>query len=396
MTNEKRINGVTILGKGNSQSLFNDFARQNVIVNLAKGVKIHAEGAFGDSRLFVVYNDNMDAVELYDEEESPDIVHEYEATAESRGYFGLFIKIDAATCRPYSKRFGIGLYYDESGELVDDETINRSLTHAKAVEEARAAHDKQVKNDFEAQKELARKQYASILKEIGKETYSKDWKQGVKRNITLLLKHTFPGLKFTLRQNCGGYLITWTDGPTENEIMKVAGMFQNIMKRDCWNEDIFEYSATAFTSVFGGVDIISTERYISEELTTKAELLIDEAMRNEKGNDTEKTYMLAKSLGADIYFSNIERSSKKERVNIIAQYISAYVKPEKPIQTVKADGLQIVEYSDKALAIIGDTQKVKEQLKKLGGRFNAKLKCGAGWIFSKKRENELRAVLAIS
>ena len=46
--------------------------------------------------------------------------------------------------------------------------------------------------------------------------------------------------------------------------------------------------------------------------------------------------------------------------------------------------LTIVDYSDKAFAVIGDTKSVKDDLKKLGGRFNGKLSCGAGWIFSNK------------
>lgn len=63
-------------------------------------------------------------------------------------------------------------------------------------------------------------------------------------------------------------------------------------------------------------------------------------------------------------------------------------------KTPKADGLQIIDYSEKALAVIGETKAVKEQLKQLGGRFNPRLSCGAGWIFSKKRESELRALIA--
>lgn len=54
---------------------------------------------------------------------------------------------------------------------------------------------------------------------------------------------------------------------------------------------------------------------------------------------------------------------------------------------------QLIDYSEKAVALVGDTKVIKEQLKQLGGRFNPKLSCGAGWIFSKKKENELRAML---
>lgn len=52
--------------------------------------------------------------------------------------------------------------------------------------------------------------------------------------------------------------------------------------------------------------------------------------------------------------------------------------------------LNITNYSEKAIALTGDTKEVREQLKALGGRFNARLSCGAGWIFSKAKENALR------
>lgn len=47
--------------------------------------------------------------------------------------------------------------------------------------------------------------------------------------------------------------------------------------------------------------------------------------------------------------------------------------------------VNIVDYSDKAFAVIGETKPIKDSLRSLGGSFNAHLKCGAGWIFSKKR-----------
>ena len=54
------------------------------------------------------------------------------------------------------------------------------------------------------------------------------------------------------------------------------------------------------------------------------------------------------------------------------------------MQEDEKTSLTIVDYSDKAFAVIGDTKAVKDDLKKLGGRFNGKLSCGAGWIFSNK------------
>ena len=54
----------------------------------------------------------------------------------------------------------------------------------------------------------------------------------------------------------------------------------------------------------------------------------------------------------------------------------------------KAD-IQIIDYSEKAVAVIGNTYEIKGQLKAMGGRFNRFLSCGAGWIFSAKKKDEL-------
>lgn len=60
--------------------------------------------------------------------------------------------------------------------------------------------------------------------------------------------------------------------------------------------------------------------------------------------------------------------------------------------------LEIIDYSEKAFAVIGDTKPVKDQLKELGGRWNSHLKCGAGWIFSKRHlgavENAFRITMS--
>ena len=61
-------------------------------------------------------------------------------------------------------------------------------------------------------------------------------------------------------------------------------------------------------------------------------------------------------------------------------------------------GFEVVDYSEKAIAVFGETKEVKEQLKELGGKFNPALRYGegkrAGWIFSKKQADKVRALLA--
>jgi hypothetical protein len=64
----------------------------------------------------------------------------------------------------------------------------------------------------------------------------------------------------------------------------------------------------------------------------------------------------------------------------------------KPIESAEGE-VNVIEYSDKAIAVIGDTKPIKELLKSLGGSFNPRLSCGAGWIFSKKKLEEVQTAL---
>lgn len=59
--------------------------------------------------------------------------------------------------------------------------------------------------------------------------------------------------------------------------------------------------------------------------------------------------------------------------------------------------MKIVNYSEKSIALFGDTKAIKEHLKGLNGRFNPFLKQDnqtlAGWIFSKNKESDLIKLL---
>lgn len=67
-------------------------------------------------------------------------------------------------------------------------------------------------------------------------------------------------------------------------------------------------------------------------------------------------------------------------------------------QTAEEIGaFKIVDYSEKAFAVVGDTREIKDTLKQHGGRFNSSLTVGgskvAGWIFSKKSIDAVRNAL---
>ena len=52
--------------------------------------------------------------------------------------------------------------------------------------------------------------------------------------------------------------------------------------------------------------------------------------------------------------------------------------------------LKLEKYTDHSVVVYGDTRKYKEDLKKLGGKYNGNLKNGAGWIFPKTSDGELK------
>lgn len=101
------------------------------------------------------------------------------------------------------------------------------------------------------------------------------------------------------------------------------------------------------------------------------------------------------------YYLSIEVSDEYKVIEPKAKKSS--VKPEKveeakEVEAVTAEGLEIVDYSEKAIAVFGDTKAIKEQLKELGGRFNPALNYNGekrvGWIFSKKQADKVRELLA--
>lgn len=79
-----------------------------------------------------------------------------------------------------------------------------------------------------------------------------------------------------------------------------------------------------------------------------------------------------------------------EMSNFTFDTLIADIKPEEITpQPIKA-ALQIIDYSERAIAVIGETKVNKERLGQLGGKFNKYLKCGAGWIFPKTKETLIR------
>lgn len=88
----------------------------------------------------------------------------------------------------------------------------------------------------------------------------------------------------------------------------------------------------------------------------------------------------------------IEPKAKKSNVKV------EKVEEAKEVKSATVEGIEVVDYSEKAIAVFGDTKAIKEQLKELGGRFNPSLNYNgekrAGWIFSKKQADKVKELIA--
>ena len=247
-------------------------------------------------------------------------------------------------CRPISEKFGIGFYYDLDATKATDEEISQAIERANNF----LKEEEEEKNRAEEESTRAREE---VIKKYGK-TFDQPSGEHI-TDAVLVAKHirqdlanAFPGQKFSVRKaDYSTINIEWKDGPTKEEVEQIAAKHERICSRDRWNDDLWEHNDTAFTSVFGGVNYI-------------------------------------------FYYRETAPENRE---------VSLYTKPEpkQKTETIETKGVQVIDYSEKAIAIVGETKAIKETLKTLGGRFNSHLSCGAGWIFSKAKEATLREALNI-
>lgn len=84
------------------------------------------------------------------------------------------------------------------------------------------------------------------------------------KNLRKDLKKHFPGVKFSVRSDYSSVNVTWVDGPTRVMVEEIANRYQ------CGSfngmEDIYEYSNSPFTTLFGGAQYVFCSRTLSEKL----------------------------------------------------------------------------------------------------------------------------------
>ena len=250
--------------------------------------------------------------------------------------------------RPISEKFGIGFYYDLEAPRATDEEIAQAIERGNNFMKEKEEEKRQAEEESKRAKEEVLKKYGSIFDQPSGEHITDAVL--VAKHIRQELSTEFPGQKFSVRKTDYSTIwVKWKDGPTREEVEQIAGKHQRNCTRDRWNDDLWDYEDSAFTSVFGGVDYLFFNRETAPE-----------------------------NRGISLYTKPEPKQNKTTKT-----------------ETIEAKGLQIIDYSEKAFAIVGDTRAIKDTLKTLGGRFNAHLTCGAGWIFSTSKEATIREALNI-
>ena len=263
--------------------------------------------------------------------------------------------------RPYSRKFGIGMYYtDTPPEFMD------AFEVAALVAEA----EQKAKEDTEA-KVRAKAEHDRIAA-IGAERLRRIMPADVQGAILAELnirEYTDPSYECSdtrsIRTVILGFSTTSRNG--FGELRKAARNLPETAHLTEYNKD-YEHRYPGFTlgrSPYSGWSIHKMTHYTREGF-------ID---------------ALAYTAGDE---DNIRLTSPKpERTP----------GQEQGQTTVQGDFI-LVDYSEKAIALFGDTKPIKDALSDLGGRFNSRLthdgQKRAGWIFQKAKETQVREAIGMA
>lgn len=155
---------------------------------------------------------------------------------------------------------------------------------------------------------------------------------------------------------------------------------------------------TMFRTLMNELCNASTER--QEEL--KSGKVAKKTAKTKVQCETEKA--IEKSIKVGMTTKSIAKAEAKKPATKSKKTVKREVPEVEAIKinkrTIAKLGLQYVDYSEKSFAIIGDTKPIKEELKTLKGRFNARLSVDgnqvAGWVFAKRNAEPVMKSLHIA
>ena len=192
-------------------------------------------------------------------------------------------------------------------------------------------------------------------------------------------KKNFPGFKFSVRSE-------WS--------MYTDSMYIELKEGTC-----IPFVEGSRSAERGYMSTMSTVKGWEDELTPELFSVLDavstyaSSFRYDDSDGMQDYYDTNFYLNIKVSdeYKIVEPKEKKNALKKVKEETGNVVKP------VTAEGLEIVDYSEKAIAVFGDTKAIKDQLKELGGRFNPSLNYNgekrSGWIFSKKQADKVKELI---
>lgn len=306
------------------------------------------------------------------------------------------------------KYFTLKLFKDEASHAIQYMNYHSKERRAQAIHGYKEGYDRQ--KAYKEEQKVKNKGYKSSH-------------AATSAAIKAELKANFSGVKFSVTSEdfAGGNSvnISWNDGPTVKQVEEFTSKYQyghfNGM------EDMYENTNRR--------DDIPQAKYISESrsMSNEAEQVLkpiaEQIYNNDKSERNEYPYNCrdaAQFLYKVFYHSSIPSGATITDIIPTGEtcglcspevfYKIGYTLPEgaqkecikattsgAPTEPAKAGSIELIEYSEKSIAVIGETKPIKDILKELGGKFNFRLSCGAGWIFPKtKSEAVIKALQEIA
>ena len=257
--------------------------------------------------------------------------------------------------RPLKEKFGIGYYYDQDNPtFLDGIEVAMLLQEAQQKKKTEQDEAEQEKNRVEQVREIGRKRFAEIFPEDA---------QAV--------------IVARLRQNESDSYTDYYSYSTQRTV--IIGFSKH--KRDIFSEmrkHASNFEETAYLAEFN-------EEYEHREKYSMGDgYYLGKSKYSGWIIEKEPVYKRENTIEEFAYTAGNED-------NIHINKNGGTTPPSKP--TGGKANCTLVEYSTKAVAVFGETKSIKDELKAMGGRFNARLTFNgqklAGWIFPKSQEQRL-------
>ena len=295
----------------------------------------------------------------------------YKVSRESRGFVYHLINMrtfefhQSDLIRPLSEKFGIGMYYDSQYttflDPIETAELLTKATERKAEEERKAEAERQERERITAigaerlQKLIPTDAKAVIvahLEEDESDPYTDYFSSRTVRSVILAFSTHQRNIFSEMRKAARHF----------DETDHLAEENKDYEHRENWSMGDGYYLATHRRS---GWKIEKDPIYTREQFINNY------------------AYIAGKEENIQLKPSSAGQQAEAEQ--------------ETPTADLTKLNIEIVEYSEKAIAVFGDTKPIKETLKDLNGLFRANLthkgERRAGWIFSKKQEDKVRATL---